>query len=639
MSSIPSESALEIGADQEFIRQAVNEANVIALRLALYHQTKDESLAAMEVQEWPIRGGALTVHAVPKQYHQEIKDKAFEYLISNPTPVPPPTRVEVAKLIRLYNGQAPSKKQLDYGYEELAFEEFPRDVSWNQDVPFEALVDFKVTIIGSGFSGIAAAIYLQRLGIDFEIIERHSDLGGTWLINNYLEARVDVSTFLYQYKFEKNYPWKSYYAPREELKEYTNYIVDKYGLQEKIVFNTSLQAASWDAEQAQWNLQLKRSDGSIEAKRCSAIISASGLFNTPKKPNILGLEKFKGRMFHTTEWDHSIDFSDKRVGQIGTGSTGIQLARGLAQNAKHLTVFQRTASWVTPVAGYHATLSEHKRWMLDHMPGYNNWFVFMNYYGELQMQKFQEVDQDWVARGGRVNQQNAEFREGLIEFIKSKLGDRQDLIEKSIPNVVPMARRMVIDNQWYETILRDNVSLHTDGIKEITERGVIDQEGVEHQFDVLVLSSGFDTSQYVLPTKYRGVDGAKLEDLWAIDGARAFKGMTVPGFPNFFMMYGPNGQARIGSFHSWAENFSRYICGLLVNTLEQGGKSVVVKREAFEKYNSDMDQAMKGLLWETETGDSYYVNQHGRSGVNMPWDVHEFYSMIQRPDLENYEIQ
>jgi len=625
-------------ADHEFIRQAVAEANISALRLALYHQTQDPSLAAMETLEWPIRGGALMVHSVPKHYHQEIRDKAFDYLRSDVEPVANPSKEEVAKLIELYNGKKPNQVELDYGYEELAFEDVPRDTHWTKKPDQSVLDDFEVTIVGSGFSGIAAAIQLQRLGIKFRIIERHEDLGGTWLINDYPEARVDVSTFLYQYKFVSNYPWKSYYAPRDELREYANYIVDEYSLRETMSFNTKLEAASWDADKSKWLITLENSDGKTEQVESAAIISASGLFNTPNKPDIPGINKFKGAMFHTTDWDHDYDYSGKQIGQIGTGSTGLQLARGVAQKAGHLTVFQRTASWVTPVAGYHAELSEHKRWMLDNMPGYNNWFVFMNYYGELQMQKFQVIDPQWVANGGRVNEANAKFREGLIEYIKSKLGDRTDLIEKSIPKVVPMSRRIVIDNEWYETILRDNVSLNDSGIREITENSIIDKEGIEHKIDMIILSSGFDASRYLLPAQYSGIDGVRLEDLWEKDGARAFKGITLPGFPNFFMMYGPNGQARIGSFHSWAESFSRYICGLLVSALEQGGRSIVVSKESYDEYNQAMDEEMKNLLWETETGDSYYLNKHGRSGVNMPWDVHQYFAMIQHVDLENYQI-
>lgn len=628
-----------VARDEGFIRQAVQEANVAVLRVALYHQTKDPELARIPAIEWPIRGGALMAFSIPREDQELVREKAVAYLLSDAEPVAEPTKAEAAALMEMFTGQKQSPLAVDYGYEELGFEEFPRDVQWENKPDQSVLDHFTVTLVGTGFSSIAAAIMLDRLGIKFQFLERHHDLGGTWLVNNYPEARVDVSTFLYQYKFEKNYPWESYYAPRDELLKYTNYIVDKYGLRDKMIFDAKLTQATWDEDQQQWKITYARSDGTVEQLESNAIISGAGLFNTPKLPNIPGIEKFKGKMFHTTAWDHSYDYSGKKVALIGTGSTGLQLARGVAQKAGHLTVFQRTASWVTPVKGYRNKLSEYKRWMLDNMPGYNNWFVYLNYYAELQMQDFQDVDPEWVAKGGRVNEKNAIFRESLTDLVRQRVGDRDDLFEKLVPKIVPMARRLVIDNDWYHTAARDNVTVETSGIQEFTETGIITKDGVEHPFDFVILSAGFDTSRYLLPADYRGEHGRTLGDLWDKDGARAFKGTALPGFPNFFMMYGPNGQARLGSFHSWAENWSRYFCSLLARMLERGGKSITVTQAAFDDYNARMDEAMKGLLWEYETGDSYYLNQHGRSGVNMPWTIHDFFGMIQKPDLDNYEIK
>lgn len=623
---------------EEQIRSAVAGANISVLRVALYHQTKDPELLAMESQEYPVRGGALTVFSVPREHHQTIRDKAIAYLLSGAPEVPPPTLEEAAHLMELYSGKRPDPVAAQYGYEELAFEDFPRDTRWNEEGARPGAEDFRVLIVGAGLSAMAAAVQLDRLGIAYDIVERHADLGGTWLINNYPEARVDVSSFVYQFKFEKNYPWSSFFAPRVELQQYANHIVDKYDIRRHIRFGTAVQGAEWDEDAKVWHVHCLCDGEQQETRTANVVISATGLFNTPRIPDIEGLDTFQGRMFHTTHWDESYDFAGKRVALIGTGSTGCQLARGVAAKADHLTIFQRTPSWVTPVEGYHAKIPTDKRWMLDNMPGYHNWFVYLNYYAELQMQKFQEMDPEWIARGGRVNEYNAKLRETLAGFIESKVGYRKDLCEKLTPNVVPMARRLVIDNEWYETCARDNVTVETGGIARITEAGIETTDGAEHAFDLIVLSTGFDVSKYVLPTRYLGRDGISLEDVWEQDGARAFKGMTVNGFPNFFMMYGPNGQARIGSFHSWAENFARYISGLMVHAIEHGKRAMVVKDEAFLRYNADMDEAMKTMLWETETGESYYVNEHGRAGVNMPWSVHEYYAMIREPDIENYEF-
>lgn len=624
--------------DEAFIREVIEEANVGVLRVALYHQTKDPELAAIPSIEWPIRGGALMAFSLPRESHELVKEKAVEYLLSGQVPVAPPTKQEAAILMEMFTGKKQSPIAVDYGYEELAYDDVPRDAVWHNKPDASVLNDFVVTIVGAGLSAIAAAIQLDRLGIRWRIIERHDDLGGTWLINNYPEARVDVSTFLYQFKFEDNYPWESHYAPRDELQKYANYIVDKYGIRDRMTFNTKLKSAVWQEADKKWKITTEGADGTEDVFESNAIISASGLFNTPKLPDIPGIETYKGKMFHTTAWDHSFDYSGKKVALIGTGSTGLQLARGVAQKAGHLTVFQRTASWVTPVKGYRSKISDGKRWLLDNMPGYNNWFVYLNYYAELQMQDFQEIDPEWVAKGGRVNEKNALFATSLKEQIRAKVAGRDDLYEKLVPSVVPMARRLVIDNDWYETVQRNNVTLETGGIQEFTEKGIRTKDGIEHEFDLVVLSAGFDVSRYLLPAEYVGINGITLADLWDEDGARAFKGLALPGFPNFFMMYGPNGQARIGSFHSWAENFSRYIGGLFVHVLEQGEGAIVVRRKAYDDYNAALDEAMKGLLWETETGNGYYVNKHGRSGVNMPWNVHEYYAMIKDIDPENYEI-
>ena len=249
------------------------------------------------------------------------------------------------------------------------------------------------------------------------------------------------------------------------------------------------------------------------------------------------------------------------------------------------------------------------------------------------------LDPEWVANGGKVNEKNQKLRESLTAYIRAMVPD-DELFEKLIPDHSPLARRLVIDNEWYQTLNRDNVDLVTTGIREITSEGVIDNDGVLHEANLLVMAGGFKVSQYLWPARYEGRDGATIEDLWAKDGARAYKSMTMPGFPNFFMMYGPNGGGRIGSFHSTVENLARYICGLMVDMIEQEGSSIEVSRQAFDEYNRDMDAAMSTLLWESEEGGGgYYVNEHGRSGTNMPWTLHQFFEMVKEPDTSRYLVR
>lgn len=631
--------ALNSNGDADKIRSALGYASINALRIALYHQTRDPELAAMPVKEHPVRGGALSTFVVPRSFHDQIREKALAYLLSGARARPVPTREEAAELMALFSGRRPTTAEVNYGYEELAFEEYPRNAVWQTTPPKSRLNDFAVTIVGSGFSGLAAAVQLERLGIRYQIIERLPSLGGTWHINDYPEARVDVPTFAYQYKFEKDYPWQSFFAPQKELLAYANHIADKYHIKPNIRFATRLTNAIWNSASKRWEIELEGSDGVRTKDHTNVIISASGLFSTPKLPAIPGIEDFRGTMFHTTDWDHAFDYRGKKIAVIGTGSTGTQLAREMGLAAGKLTVFQRTANWVTPIAGYHDKVPEEVKWLFNNMPGYRSWFVYTNYYAELATQDLHDLDPDWIADGGRVNPKNQQLRESLTEFIRSKVSHKKGLFEKLVPTHSPLSRRLVIDNSWYETLVRDNVEVVTEGIKRITANSIIDNNGNEHEVDLIVLSAGFRVSQYLWPAEYRGREGQSLEALWASDGARAFKGLTVPGFPNFFMMYGPNAQCRAGSFHSIVECLARYIGNLLVHMLEEDKSSIEVRESAYLRYNSDLDAAMKKLLWEDEQGGGgYYVNEHGRAGVIMPWRLHDFYQMIEYADTNNYRF-
>lgn len=620
----------------EFIEKALRSANFNALRIALYHQTRDQRLADMEVIEIPVRGGALMAFAVAPEDVEEIRRQAIDFLQSGREVAPPPDKAQAARLMAMFKGDEPSENEIGFGWEDLAYVDFPRAAAWKSEIPRERLEAFNVTIIGAGISGIAAAIQLGRLGIPYQVLDRYAGVGGTWYLNDYPDARVDISTFLYQYKFEKNYPWKSYFATRDELREYLQYISDKHGVTQNISLETRLISAVWDESGKQWVLEIEKPGGERQELRSNVVISACGLFTTPQMPDIPGIGDFKGKIFHTTAWDHDYDYTDKRVALIGTGSTGVQLMPGVASKAQQMTVYQRTANWITPIEGYTAKVSAQKQWLLDTMPGYWNWFIHSSYVAELQIQDLQLVDREWEANGGRVNEKNEKLAASLTDYIRERVGDREDLVEKLVPDHAPLARRLVIDSGWYDALVRDNVTLVTEPIEQFTAGGIRTGDGVEREFDLIIVSAGFQVSKYLWPVDYIGRGGATLEDLWNKDGARAHMSISMPGFPNFFMMYGPNGNGRSGGFHSWSEMISRYICGLITQMIETDTNSVEVKREAFDDYNARMDEEMKNLLWESQGQDGYYTNEQGRSGVNMPWTVHEFYQAIKEPDLSEY---
>lgn len=626
--------------DAAFVRRAIAQADMNALRIALYHQTGDSALLDMALSRFPVRGGAFEARVVAREHHDAIAARAFAYLTDPARPSrPPPSRDEAEQLMQHFQGGDLTPAALDFGFGDLGFDKGARDAGWTAKPAPGRLEDFEVTIIGAGISGLAVARQLGRLGLKHRLIEKRDNFGGTWHINDYPEARVDISTFLYQYKFDLEYPWKSHFATQSELVDYMDYVVDKYDLRDRIELNTELLAATWNDGTARWELTVRLPDGTIEHRATNIVISAVGLFGTPKMPDIAGIDDFEGAMFHTTRWDHRFVPDGKRIAVIGTGSTGTQLMPALAEKAEQLTVYQRTPSWITPVHDYHGTVSPELRWLLDTMPGYANWHVYSLHVADLQLQEFQDLDREWIARGGKVNERNDRLRENLTRYIREQCADRDDLYDQLVPDYAPTARRLVIDNGFYQALRRENVALDSTGIDHITRTGIVSRDGTNREFDLIVLGAGFQVSRYLWPTTYRGRGGMTLEQLWEADGARAHVGINLPDFPNLFVIYGPNAQARSGSFHSWIEVLARYICGLVTHLIETDGASIEVSREAFESYNARMDEAMKSTLWEVEGKGGYYVNEQGRSGVNMPWRIYDFYEMLRTPDMADFIVR
>ena len=363
----------------EFIRDAVAQADASPLRLALYQITGDKDLEGMQVTRAEIRGGALFDYVLSADDRATVRQKAVKYLLQGPQDFPPPpSKQESFRLMDMYSDM-PMKDDLgdmeyDYeeGYEELAFEPFPREATWtnNERPSASTLQDWHIIVVGAGISGIAAGVQLKRLGIPFTIIERQGGLGGTWLLNSYPEARVDTLSYLFQYRFEKNYKWTEYFASAGETRKYLEYVAHKHGVDQHCLFNRELLESQWNAEEGKWHLKIKRQDGSMEDLVANAVISASGLFATPNLPDIAGIEDYQGAIFHTAQWDHSFDYNNKDIALIGTGSTGCQTCPELARAGKSLAIYQRTPQWINHIEGYRNGVSESMHWMCDHMPYY-----------------------------------------------------------------------------------------------------------------------------------------------------------------------------------------------------------------------------------------------------------------------------
>jgi len=607
------------------IDEALDASDPSVLRLALYQATRDPELAAMKLNRVPMRGGAFYAYVVDEVHVPAIKQKVRDFLVrKEAAPVAELRNDDVLReTMGLLTGRAVNDVEFRLGKEELAFDPHPRAARWTNERPPET-DRFRVAIIGAGFSGIAAAVQMQHLGIPFEIYERMDDVSGTWHANQYPDARVDTSSFLYQFKFIKNYPWPEYYAPQGEVKKYLEHIIQKYDLRKHITFNTTLDRAVFDEESNEWELELTGHQGPY-AQRVNAVISAAGQFSTARKPDVEGVDDFRGDFFHTSRWPADYDPAGRRIAVIGNGSTGVQLMPRLAQKAAQLYQIQRTPQWISPFENYRAPITPEHRWMFDHFPGYWNWYCYYTYVTALGMEQAQEYDREWMANGGIISRPNDAIRTNTTEYIRSKVGSRPDLLQKLIPDYAPM---------------QDNVELVTDAIERFDDTGIQLDNGRRLEVDTVVFAGGFQVGKYLFPAEYVGRDGNTIEKLWSVDGPRAYLGMTLPDFPNMFIFYGPNSQPRSGSFMGFVELWSRYTGQALVRLIEGRHEAVEVKREVFNNYNRELDEGDAALIWKNEgpPGRNYYI-YHGRQVVNPSVRNIEYFSMVEEFDPDHFEFR
>jgi 4-hydroxyacetophenone monooxygenase len=273
------------------------------------------------------------------------------------------------------------------------------------------------------------------------------------------------------------------------------------------------------------------------------------------------------------------------------------------------------------------------------MPFYRNWYGYAGFVRGMQLPPLQVHDKEWQAKGGQVNERNDMMRRGLMEYIKSKVNGDPQLVAKLTPMYAPLVRRLVVDNGYYDTIMKENVELVTEPIDRFVEEGILTSDGKYREFDLVVLGCGFKPTNFLYPVEYHGRNGVTLGQTWKKDGARSYLGLTIPGYPNLFTMYGPNHQPRGGpSLHSWSEIWGRYAVSMVVWMIENQAKSVEVKQDVYDGYQREIDEAQSQLIWESE-GRGYFVNEHGRQAVNMPWTSDQYHARVLKPNLDDYFVQ
>jgi len=630
--------------DEAFIRRALDQSDLNAVRMALYQATGDESLRDVKLARVSVRGGQLVLVDVDELDRQRVKDRAVQFLTQELDSFVPsrPDDAELRVLMESLRDEPVADRSFLSRKESLGFDELPRSASWTNGQP-ELPEGFQVAIVGAGFNGILMGVQLERLGIPYQIFERRHEIGGTWSVNRYPDVRVDITNFVYQYSFARDYPWEYYYAPGAEIRKYLTHVAKQFGVFDKIHFNHDVSAGTFDEQSATWTLQVTGPDGTARDVAANVVVSAGGLFSEPKPLEAPGMADFGGRVFHTARMTGDEDFTGRTVAIVGNGSTGVQLLSAVAESAGQVYVHVRTPQWIAARENYRDRLSAESRWLLANLPYYPNWYTYSLLAMQEGSQKLHTIDPDWVAQGGQVNEVNDKFREALESYIAKQLEGHPELIRKLTPKHPPMARRQVADNNWYKTLLEPHVELVLGTIDHVTETGIVTGDGTERPVDDIITATGFAITKYLHPATYTGKDGQTLNDFWDADpeGPKAYLGMTVPGFPNLFTLYGPNAQPRSGAIVGWFETWTQYIARAIVYLVEHGYRQLDVKPEVFEQYNLDLikESADKVWLHPDAIEKNYYVNDAGRLQVGVPWNLEDYFDFFQRTEFsQDYRL-
>jgi cation diffusion facilitator CzcD-associated flavoprotein CzcO len=478
----------------------------------------------------------------------------------------------------------------------------------------------EIAIVGSGFSGLGMAIRLLQEGIDdFVVLERGEKVGGTWWFNTYPGCGCDVPSHLYSFSFAPNPDWTRTYSKQPEIEAYLQRVAEDFGAAPYVRLNTTVTGAEWDEDAQRWSVETSR--GTVSAR---VLVSAAGALSDPKLPEMQGLERFQGWMFHSAEWDHGYDVSGKRVAVIGTGASAIQFVPAIAPEVEQMHVFQRTAPWILPHSD--RPISERERRLYRRFPLLQRLLRGGVYAGR-----------ELLVLGFVKNPKLMKAAEKLARVHMRRQVPDPELRAKVEPGYTIGCKRILPSNHWYPALGRDNVELVTDGIAEVRERSIVSADGREREVDAIVFGTGFNVVDMPVARYVRGREGRTLDECWK-GSPRAHMGTTVAGFPNFYMLLGPNTGLGHSSMVYMIESQVAYVIGALRETARRGAAVSEVKPEVVEAFNRAIDERMRDTVWSTGCS-SWYLDDTGRNGTLWPDWTFRFRRRASRFDASKYELR
>ena len=477
-----------------------------------------------------------------------------------------------------------------------------------------------IIIIGAGFGGIAMAIALKQGGDrDFAILERASEVGGVWRDNSYPGAACDVVSRLYSFSHDQHYEWSTAFAPQPEILAYIRQIVERHDLARHIRFHHEVASARFDEKAGLWRVETA-AGARFETP---VLVSAVGLFNRAKIPDLPGRDRFSGAEFHSAAWNHEIDLAGKNVAVVGNGASAVQFVPRIAPQVNRLTLFQRTPQYVLPrgifpgTGAWDARLQRHRA-----LRGVARLKIFLAY------EKF-VFRRKWRPKARLRGE--AGFRAMLAAKIKDP-----ELRRKLTPDYPIGCKRQLVSNEWYETLLRSNVEIVDTPIERVTETGLRTRDGEERQADIIIYGTGFTPTDYLQPMRIAGVGGRDLNEAWR-EGAEAYLGIAVAGFPNFFMLYGPNTNA-ITSIVFMLECQARYIVRCIGALRRRRARYMVVREEAQRRFMAGVQRRLSRTVQAMTICHTYYKNEYGRVTTNWPGYASQYRWHTRRVRSTDYEF-
>jgi cation diffusion facilitator CzcD-associated flavoprotein CzcO len=457
-----------------------------------------------------------------------------------------------------------------------------------------------IAVVGGGFGGIGALVMLHRAGYDdVTVFERGERVGGVWHHNTYPGAACDVPSHLYEFSFAPNPRWSRRYAPQAEIQTYLEDVARSHGVLDRVRTSTEVLSATWDEERRRWHLETSAGPHEVDV-----LLTACGQLSVPSVPAIPGLDDFAGPAFHTARWRHDVDLAGRRVAVIGTGCSAIQTVPAIQPIVEQIDIYQRSPGWTIPKMDF--AYSERTKRLFERFPVLQRLdraaiFAFMEL-GAAAM-----TDRRWLLRP---------FRAAARRQITKSIDD-PELRRKVTPTDEVGCKRIMLTDDWYPTLTKPNVELVTDRIAEVTASGVRTEDGTERSADVIVLATGFRTHGFVAPMEIAGAGGRRLTDEWA-DVPRAYLGMSVPDFPNLFLLYGPNTNGGTGSVIYTIEAAVGHVIAALQEMDRAETGRIEVRRQVAEAFDRELRAALAETVWHTGCT-SWYVDENGNDPNQWPW--------------------